>query len=194
MKNTKAWTSLSLFFGFILLVPVVSFAFVDPQNYTCATLPNGAASCAGSTITFTGSNQARYSTTGSGIFYVAATTYYATYTVTGSGTLRARIIANAVDGTPVDVTGSQTDLPVVAPNNGANTWTAFYFDDTQGFVGTVSGICVSDHIGGCTPTPPPGPSTASTTAVTVDDPAEQLFNAFIIFFVSAAFLVWLMRK
>jgi hypothetical protein len=182
-----------LLFLLLFFIPFPAFAFSDPTMADCAFLNAGGASCSVDTIIFPGGqNIARYGDTGAGLYFVPGTTYYVTYTVTGSGTLRVNFAANVVDGTPVDIAGSQTDLPVTAPSFGGNSWIAVYFDDTQGFSGTVSGICVSDHVGGCSPPVPPPATTTPPTYV--DNYNQDTFNIVLLFLMSAWGAVWLFRK
>jgi len=66
--------------------------------------------------------------------------------------------------------------------------------NTWNNVGSPSDAQLVVVTGECGSPPTPTPATPTTTVMVVQDAAEQMYNAMILFFVSAAFIIWLMRK
>jgi len=118
------------------------------------------------------------------------------------------------------VTGCAFDSGVCGFNWGANQTIQAYSGQTAGtmkfvsfdlgasqsFECTSAGKTYSDCAGSdayvgdladyvmTSPSPPPPPTPSTTPSTVIDDPAEQLFDAMVLFIVSMAFMIWLMRK
>jgi len=175
------------------ILTMAATVFALSQNITCADLPNGAAPCTGSTITFAAANQDKFNS-GAGIQIAEGTTLYVSLEHVGTGDGEFFIAGNSVDGSThgaISGSGSVVDFPVDVPTG--NVWNTLYLRDLGSFSGTVSEICVTDTPGECGGTPP-SPGTGSTTVMVVQNAAEQMFDAMILFLASMAFMVWLMRK
>jgi len=202
-----------------ILGPSVSFALVM-HNYTCSdftpTLAGGA-TCASDVVSLPVANST-YAIDGTGSDDAhfplnASATYYVSATMSGSGQL-CMYGDGAHGGTvyPLGETSSFTDAAIVMPTNGGVNNLSFLVGfgpsgcaDT--FVGTVSNICITDTIGGCsgggggggaTSTVPwvsPFSLTGSSTAYSVvDNPVQDLFDGVLLFMIAMVTIIWLLRK
>jgi len=119
-----------------------------------------------------------------------------TYEGTGCGVSIQDLSAYVTDwgATLADWNGSAGTIQagIISPYDGTSAGACTTYSDclSSGYYSsdTAFEFCV-----GCG-SPPPSPDTGTTTVMIVQDAAEQLYNAMILFFVSAAFIIWLMRK
>lgn len=138
-----------LVLAFFLITPE---AFASHVNYTCTDFPtlggSPVATCTDSTISLGGGTSAAYNLS-SGVTLTNGATYYVSFTLSGTGTVRTRIAGDTNDGTNQDLSTSQTDLVMVAPTG--NTWNGLLYQSNSSFVGTISAVCVATAAGECNP-------------------------------------------
>lgn len=148
--KTKLRIVINAFSIVFFLVPAFAFAFTDPTHADCSFLSVGSAPCSISTIDLTGGGVQYRASVFSGLYFDSDTTYYVSYTASGSGNVRLTFSGNSNDGTSVYVSGSQTDVAVDMTPSGENTsYNFFMISNEGGFSGSVSDVCITDHIGGC---------------------------------------------
>lgn len=161
--NNKAKKIVNAFAIVFFLVPIFAFAFVDPTIADCSFLSVGTAPCTGDAMSFTGSFWYRASPA-SGFYFAEDATYYLSFTYSGSGTITMGFHNDATDSLYA-YTSSQVDTPIaMTPSGDGNTYSSFFVDDQGSFVGNISGVCISDHTGGCGLPPPPTPPASGIDA------------------------------
>jgi len=163
-----------------MLMPGISSAAA--HHLVCADLPNGGTSCDSGTLTMNASGNGKYNS-GSGKIFTPGTTYYFSFTASGTGTGYYGYIASASDVLTNSFTsGTYADQAIeYTPNlGGSDTWNSYVWGDTPGFTGTVSDMCWSDAPDECGP-PPGGGGTGSSTIPVASSTVSILEAGDIIF-------------
>lgn len=194
------------FFAFLLLFALCFAILVDvakaavTHNYICANWNLGGsppATCSGNVVTLNGNGT---EAEGTGFNLSNSTTYYVSYTTVGSGNIRVSLRGNVNNSAEPNLSGSQSDYALTTGAGNSSIYLNFY--DNTSFSGTLSGICITDTVGGCVPAPPFVPSYATstpqpfgTTTVysVINNPNQDLFNLFTSMAFSIWFVIWFFK-
>lgn len=204
------------FIGVALLIGNNTYAAM--HHYTCADALTPAGTATGCINTdefvFVG-GAASYTDNGIVFPIDDSKTYYVSYTATytpGSGTDRVQFNGDGGNTNHTLSVGTFQEEAVAVGTINPNGKLIIRVDDA----GSVTNLCVDDDGYSCTGSPPPTPSftpvfdtgtttctviNASTTECvttsgtrTVDNPVQDLFAGFILFFMSFGGVVWFFRK
>lgn len=198
----KKW--IKAFVRFILHVWVLVFflpvsASALSYTYTCADFPNragiggSAPTCTGDVFTFTGQDGYMYETTAAFTF-VPGNPYYFVVDMTGTGDLIFYVDGATSPSDTVTAPQTQGQFTITAPAGTPKMFVQSSYPTGQ-YNGDLSNFCVSDtSYAECAYVPPPDPPASTTPEMIVYAPGDILFQAFVVFFMSMAFIVWLMRK
>jgi len=194
-----------LFRGFyiFLIDALIVVAFTSRVSaaytvYGCSTLPvNGGVPspiCTSDVFTWEGGDG--YVANDNTIFYQDDTEYFFVAETTGSGTLRVYLtetIENHYDITTHDI---ETQFNITTPSNGNDSIVFLQSESGTPYSGTVDFLCVSDtSFDECTDLPPPTPTTTpTTTQMTIDNPAQNAFNGFLLAILTMFFVIWMFKR
>jgi len=173
-----------------LILPIVFFslfptsAFAVSYEYTCSDWTfEGSANCTSDIVNSGGSGGAYDAPPN---FHLNTDTWYLSYILT-DGDVQVNCAGSGCtgSGTGTKSPGTYTDEEIISPSD-----QGIYFHNANAW--ELSSICITDTIGGCTPTSTP--STGTTTTVSIDiDPLIIMLSVFL-WITVFGFVFYVIRK